>query len=368
MKVKFKEIFKETKVVAGNSKLPKLSCTIDGIKLQSRHFNKSVTSEDTSKYLVAKRNQLVLSPLNLWLGGIGFQDIVDEGILSPAYKVYSHNHKDTDSDFIKYFVKSDYAKQEFAKVTIKGASIVRRNLDKDALKEITFQFPDKLKQKSIAEKIQNIQNLINVTNKKMNSIECYKKSFFKELISEKSEVAILKDVVELINGNSFKADDWREKGLPIIRIQNLNGSREFNYYDKEPLDKWIVDDGDLLFAWSGQRGKSFGARIWRGARGVLNQHIFNVKLKDVKVLKPFLYYCLLEIQHIVEQDAHGFKDSFMHVKKSDLESKEIPVPPIEMQEHVISKLKNLDNLYDAYESKLKKLKFIRKAIESEMIV
>ena len=36
-------------------------------------------------------------------------------------------------------------------------------------------------------------------------------------------------VATLINGRGFKPFEWRSDGLPIIRIQNLNGSDEFNY-------------------------------------------------------------------------------------------------------------------------------------------
>ena len=30
------------------------------------------------------------------------------------------------------------------------------------------------------------------------------------------------DLCELINGRAFKPEDWGDKGLPIVRIQNLN--------------------------------------------------------------------------------------------------------------------------------------------------
>lgn len=45
------------------------------------------------------------------------------------------------------------------------------------------------------------------------------------------------DICKLQNGNSFKPHEWDTKGLPIIRIQNLNGSGNYNYFSGVPQDK-----------------------------------------------------------------------------------------------------------------------------------
>lgn len=90
----------------------------------------------------------------------------------------------------------------------------------------------------------------------------------------------LGELAAFINGAAFKETDWVLEGLPIIRIQNLNGSNEFNYFQGEIASKFKVAKEDLLFAWSGSRGTSFGPHLWEGAEGVLNQHIFRVEPKD----------------------------------------------------------------------------------------
>jgi len=87
------------------------------------------------------------------------------------------------------------------------------------------------------------------------------------------------DVCDFESGNGFRPQDWKTKGLPIIRIQNLNGSDSFNYFDGEPDPAWIVETNDLLFAWAGVKGVSFGPTIWNGPKGVLNQHIYRIRPK-----------------------------------------------------------------------------------------
>jgi type I restriction enzyme, S subunit len=90
------------------------------------------------------------------------------------------------------------------------------------------------------------------------------------------EIRTLGSLCSLLNGLAFKPDDWSEAGLPIIRIQNLNGGTEFNYFAGRVREDYVIPPGTLLFSWSGNRGTSFGPFVWHGPPGVLNQHIFRV--------------------------------------------------------------------------------------------
>jgi len=87
----------------------------------------------------------------------------------------------------------------------------------------------------------------------------------------------LKFFTQFVNGMAFKPADWRTEGVPIIRIENLNESSNFNYYDGDVPERYFVQKGDLLFGWSGNKGTSFGPFLWwREGRHYLNQHIFKL--------------------------------------------------------------------------------------------
>lgn len=143
----------------------------------------------------------------------------------------------------------------------------------------------------------------------------------------------LGDVCDLINGFGFKPQDWRESGLPIIRIQNLNGSSQFNYFSGDVDRKFRVKNGDLLFAWAGVPGVSFGARIWEGQDAVLNQHIFRILPKE-GVNQRWLYEILNHITPAIERRAHGFKTSLLHIKRSELVKMVVKVPPKHIQQEI----------------------------------
>ena len=145
------------------------------------------------------------------------------------------------------------------------------------------------------------------------------------------------DVCDFESGNGFRPQDWKTKGLPIIRIQNLNGSDSFNYFDGEPDPAWIVETNDLLFAWAGVKGVSFGPTIWNGPKGVLNQHIYRIRPKK-GINKRWLYYALLEVTAEIESKAHGFKTSLVHVRKADITRARISLPGEHEQDAVATAL------------------------------
>jgi type I restriction enzyme S subunit len=85
------------------------------------------------------------------------------------------------------------------------------------------------------------------------------------MIPEDWKTHTIGDSLRLINGRAFKPDDWKDFGLPIVRIQNLNDTdASFNYWPGPVEDRHRIEAGDLLFAWSGTTGTSFGARVWNG--------------------------------------------------------------------------------------------------------
>ena len=72
-------------------------------------------------------------------------------------------------------------------------------------------------------------------------------------VPEHWEIVPLKYEAEFVNGAAFKPEQWADVGTPIIRIENLNGSLNFNSFDGEMDARYHVEQGDLLFGWSGNR-------------------------------------------------------------------------------------------------------------------
>jgi len=148
-------------------------------------------------------------------------------------------------------------------------------------------------------------------------------------------------ICELINGRAFKPTDWTATGLPIVRIQNLNNpDAPFNRFDGQVRDRFLIEHGVLLFAWSGTPGTSFGAHVWNGGKAVLNQHIFHV-IFDADVLdRDFLRHAINQKLEELINKAHGGV-GLRHVTKGTFEETEIELPPRPEQRRIVSKLDSL---------------------------
>ncbi|GAB1845575.1 restriction endonuclease subunit S [Achromobacter xylosoxidans] len=153
--------------------------------------------------------------------------------------------------------------------------------------------------------------------------------------------ATIGEVCDLVNGKAFKPSDWSESGLPIVRIQNLNRpNAKFNHFDGEIEDRFLVECGDLLFAWSGTPGTSFGAHVWNGPKAVLNQHIFNVRFDKKTLDRNFFSHAINQTLDEQIAKAHGGV-GLRHVTKGKFEETEISIPPLLEQRRIVAKIDSL---------------------------
>lgn len=179
----------------------------------------------------------------------------------------------------------------------------------------------------------------------------------------KYQTKTLGTVAEYINGRAFKPSEWENNGLPIIRIQNLtNPNAPFNYSSSEHEKKFLIKNGDLLFAWSA----SLGAHIWNGSDAWLNQHIFKVIPKN-DVDKKFLYYYLSKVVSDLYSKAHG--TGMVHITKKPFMNTPIPIPDIMSQriivKHIEESLSQLDSAVATLNKTKQQLEIYRQAVLKE---
>ena len=188
------------------------------------------------------------------------------------------------------------------------------------------------------------------------------------VIPEDWSIRTISETMQLINGYGFKPSEWSTEGLPIIRIQNLNDKEaSFNYFNGSIEEKYHIKAGDLLFAWSGTKGTSFGARVWEGADAVLNQHIFKIIPDSKQLTDEYSYLVLHKVQEDIEKMAHGFKSSFVHVKKSDLATTALPIPAKKEQTAIAQALSDVDTLITSLEKLIAKKRAIKTATMQQLL-
>ncbi|MCO6044139.1 restriction endonuclease subunit S [Aeoliella sp. ICT_H6.2] len=152
----------------------------------------------------------------------------------------------------------------------------------------------------------------------------------------------LGELCTLKNGKAYKESDWATDGHPIIRIQNLNNAdKPFNYWPNGLDGQVEVHPGDVLLAWSGTPGTSFGAHLWQGRVGVLNQHIFRVDLDRTRISKRWAVLAINKQLDRLIDSAHGGV-GLKHVTRGVVAGLEIPLPPLAEQKRIAAILDKAD--------------------------
>lgn len=181
------------------------------------------------------------------------------------------------------------------------------------------------------------------------------------------EVKKIRQVCKLINGRGFKPFEWKREGLPIIRIQNLNGSDDYNYFQGSYDKKLEVEDGQLLFAWSGSRGTSFGPHIWKGSKGLLNYHTWKINVNEGEIVKPFFNHALKRLTKEIEDKAHG-ASALVHTQKWEMEGYEFAMPPDEIEQTAIATaLSDADALISSLEKLIAKKRNIKEGTMQKLL-
>ena len=136
-----------------------LSSTVKGIFSQREYFSKEIASENNIGYKIIHLHDVVLSPQNLWMGNINYNDKYDIGIVSPSYKIFSIA-EGYDKLFVSALLKTHRALYNYMLVSEQGASVVRRNLNMEAFEQLVFKMPSIDKQREVGNTISALQSRI----------------------------------------------------------------------------------------------------------------------------------------------------------------------------------------------------------------
>ena len=146
-------------------------------------------------------------------------------------------------------------------------------------------------------------------------------------IPEGWEVRSLDEIARFLNGLALQRYPPKDgRSLPVIKIAqlragNTSGADQASA-DLEP--DYIVQDGDILFSWSG----SIECVLWAGGTGALNQHLF--KVTSAKYPR---WLCYLGIHQHLDNFRHiaAEKATTMgHIQRHHLADAKLPVPSQEI--------------------------------------
>ena len=163
-------------------------------------------------------------------------------------------------------------------------------------------------------------------------------------VPERWEVLSIASVANFLNGLALQKYPPRGDGndLPVIKIAQLRrGSTEgADYAHGNVSDEYVVNDGDLLFSWSG----TLEAKLWFGGKGALNQHLFKV----TSARYPS-WFCLHWIRHQLpwfRVIAASKATTMGHIKRSHLQEAQVVVPTPDILREADASIGSLYKLYE----------------------
>ncbi|MDD2979177.1 MAG: N-6 DNA methylase [Hespellia sp.] len=162
IKVRLSDVLEESIEILGEKEEPEiLSCTENaGLVLQSERFSKRVATEDTSKYKIVRKHDIVYNPYLLWAGAIDQCTIVDEGITSPAYMVFKVK-EEYEPLIVGHVLKSEYMKKWYWNISI-GTHERRRTASPEKFLNLEIELPDFDTQKEIKKLYSDLMQQIKV--------------------------------------------------------------------------------------------------------------------------------------------------------------------------------------------------------------
>ena len=180
-------------------------------------------------------------------------------------------------------------------------------------------------------------------------------------LEEKLEEAIVKEVhyevpknwiwikfgtvCKLSNGYAFKSTQYKESGIPILRISNIqefginfDEKTVYSEYD-DKLDRYYVNKGDLLIAMSGATTGKTGVYN-ENEKAYLNQRVGNIKIEQPQLItEKFRNYIISYKDREILDLAYGGAQP--NISTSMVEGLSIPLPPLKEQQRIVDRIESL---------------------------
>ena len=283
-------------------------------------------------------------------------------------------NEENDADFIYYLMTVIGKQLNFLSKTSTAVPII----NKSTFSDFEIDVPSISDQKKIADVLSSLDDKIEVNRRINENLEQQAQALFKSwfvdfepfkdqpfveselgMIPQGWRVENLSSIADYINGlamQKFRPIDG-ERGLPVLKIKELGqGCVDNNSELCSPSligEKYIIDDGDIIFSWSG----TLMVKVWCGGKCGLNQHLFVVIPKDNP--KWFVYqwtnYHLDNFIRIAKDKAV----TMGHIKRGELDKAMVLVPDEDNMQRIDDLMSPIFNQVISLEQESRRLAELR---------
>lgn len=377
--VKLGLLIKKTKVArCGEHSYPVLSITKqDGIIMQSEKFKKRIASADTSDYKIIPRGKLVQG-IHIDEGNFGIQDIVDNGIVSPAYGVWDVNDGLVIPKYLEMVLRSPKS-IEFYRSKLTGTVNRRGHMSDADFLSMDVPLPDKDTQSKILEIMKQTTSVLCSRQQQLSKLDELVKARFVEMFGDilinsmgwtEAEIGVHCFVTKLAGFEYTQYIQYENFGeVVMVKAQNIkNGKlndKDLSYISAEVselLPRSQLMPGDVVMTY-------VGANI--GDVAVIDNKYKYHLAPNVAKIRPdssvynsvFLMKLLMYMKlYIVKNSADTAKAA---LGMSRIRKLKAIVPPLSLQNDFATFVECVDQQKQNVQQSLEKLELLKKALMQE---
>jgi len=211
-----------------------------------------------------------------------------------------------DSRFLSFYFSQESFKETIRMIAV-GATMP--SINTEILSNVDVLLPPLPEQRAIAGVLSSLDDKIDLLHRQNKTLEAMAETLWRKMFVEEAQAGWnekgLDEIANFLNGlpcQKYPPNSSTEP-LPVIKIKELRTgiTDDSDMANSDVPTEYIVNDGDILFSWSG----SLEIIIWSGGKGLLNQHLFKVTSNEYP--KWFFFYWikhhLADFRNIAEDKA-----------------------------------------------------------------
>ena len=356
----------------GRMDLPTLTISAGSGWLDQRErFSNNIAGKEQKNYTLLHKGELSYNHGNSKLakyGAVFELTNYEEALVPRVYHSFKTN-EDSSSCFIEYMFATKKPDRELGKLVSSGARMDGLlNINFDEFMGINITLPSISEQGKISELLRKLDFTITLHQRKLEKLKQLKQAYLQQLFPNPGET------VPKIRFANFE-DEWEERKLEDIIISEMKGKAkaemygtvspylETNYlnggevsYVDSPKN---VDEDDVIILWDGSQAGT----VYHGFKGALGT---TLKAYRPKESGKFLYQYLKLKQQVIYDSYRT--PNIPHVIKTFTKEFNVHFTCYEEQNKIGIFLNKLDETTALYQSKIDKLKLMKKGFLQKMFI
>lgn len=316
------------------------------------------------------------------------EGLTDQKVISGLHTMPIRPNRKFAAGFLGFYLNSA-AYHDQLKPLMQGIKVT--SISKGVMQDTVVKFPLDLKeQEQIGMYFSGLDHLITLHQRKLEKLKIIKKSMLENCFPENGEkVPKIRssefsddweqrefgDYNDLMTGYPFESDKFSEDGIKLVRGMNVKrGYLDFSedicmrWNSCVGLENFLLKAGDILIQMDGALiGKSYAKIKENQLPALLVQRVTRSRTNNKFASQDFMYQTIQrDFLRYIEMSKT--ETAVPHLSLNDIRNFEIMVPCLVEQEKIGAYFSAFDRLITLHQSKLEKLKMIKKSMLETMFV